>query len=140
VDFVIVSSQLDIQKLAITYPEGLTILQPTKMSWLLRSRTTVLISSLVMAVGLVLGQSVLSAQNPASHTERPIPPTRDPHTPGYVTAKELPDGSVPPAKGYHYQFIFARNAGHVDRGVREQTLPEALEYIWQGYPISSVKH
>ena len=39
------------------------------------------------------------------------------------------------AKGYHYQFIFARNAGHVDRGVREQTLAEALEYIWQGYRI-----
>ncbi|MBW4039484.1 MAG: esterase family protein [Acidobacteria bacterium] len=38
------------------------------------------------------------------------------------------------AKGYHYQFIFARNAGHVDRAVKEQTLPEALEYLWQGYP------
>lgn len=37
-------------------------------------------------------------------------------------------------KGYHYQFVFARNAGHVDRGVLEQTLPEALEYVWQGYP------
>jgi len=37
------------------------------------------------------------------------------------------------AKGYHYQFVFARNAGHVDRGVRQQTLAEALEYIWQGY-------
>ena len=36
-------------------------------------------------------------------------------------------------KGYHYQFVFARNAGHVDRAVREQTLPEALEYLWQGY-------
>ena len=36
-------------------------------------------------------------------------------------------------KGYHYQFVFARNAGHVDRGVREQTLPEALEYVWQGF-------
>jgi hypothetical protein len=44
------------------------------------------------------------------------------------------------AKGYHYQFIFARNAGHVDRGVRQQTLPEALEYIWQDYPNSAVKH
>ena len=32
-------------------------------------------------------------------------------------------------KGYHYQFIFARNAGHVDSGVRQQTLAEALEYI-----------
>lgn len=38
-------------------------------------------------------------------------------------------------KGYHYQFVFARNAGHVDRGVKEQTLSEALEYIWRGYPI-----
>src|SRR5260370_7458612 len=26
---------------------------------------------------------------------RPAPPTRDPHTPGYVTATELPDGRVP---------------------------------------------
>ncbi len=37
------------------------------------------------------------------------------------------------AKGYHYQFVFARNAGHVDRAVKQQTLGEALEYIWQGY-------
>ncbi len=37
------------------------------------------------------------------------------------------------AKGYHYQFVFAENAGHVDRAVRMQTLPEALEYLWQGY-------
>lgn len=36
-------------------------------------------------------------------------------------------------KGYHYQFVFARNAGHVDHAVREQTLPEALKYVWQGY-------
>jgi enterochelin esterase-like enzyme len=37
------------------------------------------------------------------------------------------------AKHYPYQFVFARNAVHVDRGVREQTLPEALEYVWHGY-------
>ncbi|HVZ84520.1 MAG TPA: alpha/beta hydrolase-fold protein [Terracidiphilus sp.] len=37
------------------------------------------------------------------------------------------------AKGYHYQFSFAQNAGHVDRAVREQTIIEALEYVWQGY-------
>jgi len=36
------------------------------------------------------------------------------------------------AKGYHYQFVFARNAGHVDHGVRQQTLPEALEWLWKG--------
>ena len=37
------------------------------------------------------------------------------------------------ARGYHYQFVFARNAGHTDRSVKQQTLPEALEYVWQGY-------
>ena len=37
------------------------------------------------------------------------------------------------AKGYHYQFVFAQNAGHTDRTVKQQTLPEALEYVWQGY-------
>ncbi len=40
------------------------------------------------------------------------------------------------AKGYHYQFVFARNAGHTDRAVKQQTLPDALEYIWHGYPIA----
>jgi enterochelin esterase-like enzyme len=37
------------------------------------------------------------------------------------------------AKGYHYQFVFARNAGHTDGKVKQQTLPEALEWLWQGY-------
>jgi enterochelin esterase family protein len=44
------------------------------------------------------------------------------------------------AKGYHYQFVFARNAGHTDRAVKQQTLPEALEYVWQGYPIPAAKN
>jgi iron(III)-enterobactin esterase len=39
------------------------------------------------------------------------------------------------AKGYHYQYVYALNAGHVDRAAREQTLPEALEWTWRGYPI-----
>jgi iron(III)-enterobactin esterase len=39
------------------------------------------------------------------------------------------------AKGYHYQFLFCKNCGHTERATKEQTLPEALEYIWQGYPI-----
>jgi iron(III)-enterobactin esterase len=38
------------------------------------------------------------------------------------------------AKGYHYQFVFARNAVHVDRAVLRQILPEALEYLWNDYP------
>ncbi len=35
------------------------------------------------------------------------------------------------ARGYAYQFVFARNAGHCDRAVTAQTLPAALEWLWQ---------
>jgi hypothetical protein len=38
------------------------------------------------------------------------------------------------AKGYAYQFVFSRNATHVDKATVAQTLPEALEWLWQGYP------
>jgi len=38
------------------------------------------------------------------------------------------------AKHYHYQFVFARNAGHVDQAVKRQTLAEALEYLWNDDP------
>lgn len=37
------------------------------------------------------------------------------------------------AKGYHYQFIYAKDAGHVDRPVRAQTLAPALEWLWQDF-------
>jgi iron(III)-enterobactin esterase len=37
------------------------------------------------------------------------------------------------AKGYRYQFVFVRNAGHCDRDVKQQTLPQALEWVWHGY-------
>lgn len=40
------------------------------------------------------------------------------------------------AKGYHYQFVFAKNAGHSDGTVKQQTLPEALEWLWKGHPIA----
>ncbi len=49
-------------------------------------RVTLLLAAIAVA------QSSLVAQAPP----RPVPPTRDPHTPGYVAAKELPDGAVPP--------------------------------------------
>jgi hypothetical protein len=41
------------------------------------------------------------------------------------------------AKGYHYQYVFCLNAGHVDRNAKAQTLPEALEWVWQGYRSSN---
>jgi enterochelin esterase family protein len=38
------------------------------------------------------------------------------------------------AKGYHYEYVFCQGAGHVDRKAVAQTLPEALSWLWQGYP------
>jgi hypothetical protein len=39
------------------------------------------------------------------------------------------------AKGYHYQYVFCQGAGHVDSKAMKQTLPEALAWLWHGYPI-----
>ena len=41
------------------------------------------------------------------------------------------------AKNYQYQFVFARNAGHCDRAVKMQTLPQALEWVWQGHAVDA---
>ena len=43
-------------------------------------------------------------------------------TTGYVANERMAE--VLAAKGYHYQFVFARNAGHVDRGVRNKRCPK----------------
>jgi enterochelin esterase-like enzyme len=53
----------------------------------------------------------------------------------WVLANELLAKALA-AKNYHYQFVFSRNAGHVDGPTKQQTLPEALEYVWKGYPIA----
>jgi enterochelin esterase-like enzyme len=61
--------------------------------------------------------------------------TPDPMRNDHVVANEYMARELA-AKGYHYQFVFAQNAGHGDRAVKQQTLPEALEYLWQGYAPS----
>src|SRR5690349_12969061 len=45
----------------------------------------------------VASPSASAGTNPArpAAAARPTPPTRDPRTPGYVRATELPDGAVP---------------------------------------------
>jgi enterochelin esterase-like enzyme len=43
------------------------------------------------------------------------------------------------ARGYHYQFVFVRNAGHTDRTVKQQTLPTALEWLWKTYPVEGAR-
>lgn len=52
----------------------------------------------------------------------------------WVLANEAMAG-VLAAKGYHYQFIFARDSGHTDRPTIAQLYPTALQWLWQGYPI-----
>src|SRR3954469_18462902 len=58
---------------------------------------------LVAAIVPVLAQAPAApatptqAPQPAPAPARLTPPTRDPHTPGYVAAKELPDGTLPPS-------------------------------------------
>ena len=37
------------------------------------------------------------------------------------------------AKGYPYQFVFAKGATHCDGKVFEATLPDALSFVWRGY-------
>ena len=37
---------------------------------------------------------------------------------------------------YHYRFLQATGAGHVDGGVVGQTEPESLIWLWRGYPIN----
>jgi len=56
-------------------------------------RSILVLVSVVAVVSAVCGQTPPSAQK----AERPTPPTRDPRSPGYVVAKELPDGANPPA-------------------------------------------
>jgi enterochelin esterase-like enzyme len=36
-------------------------------------------------------------------------------------------------KGYKYRYVFALAAGHTDGRVTKQTLPGALEWLWEGY-------
>src|ERR1700732_3721401 len=67
------------------------------------------------------------AQTPATapaRPARPTPPARDPNTPGYVTAKELPDGALPPAHA----------AGNFIKGPTHNPAPEttAQEGVPQG--------
>ena len=59
--------------------------------------------SIAFLIGVMSGLYPIFAQAPtpapaeAARPARPAPPTRDPHTPGYVAAKELPDGANAPA-------------------------------------------
>src|SRR4026207_163477 len=63
--------------------------------------TAIMIALMTGNVAMAQGVGTPAAAAPPAQTAppgtRPAPPARDPNTPGYVTAKELPDGSVPPS-------------------------------------------
>ena len=58
-----------------------------------------LLISLIFLIGFTLGRYRARVQTPlpVAPLARPTPPTRDPNTSGYVTAKDLPDGANAPA-------------------------------------------
>jgi enterochelin esterase-like enzyme len=43
------------------------------------------------------------------------------------------------AKGYDYQFVFSKDAGHTEAKVINMCYPQALEYLWKGYPGTVAK-
>src|SRR5271170_1625808 len=72
------------------------MLHNDRMFLIARSIAVASLLNLFAIAGLASGQAAAPAAAP--HVERPTPPTRDPHTPGYVAARELPDGANAPAK------------------------------------------
>jgi hypothetical protein len=73
------------------------------------------LQSIAILLGLKAGASLAMSQAPAP--VRPTPPTRDPHTTGYVSATELPDGSNPPANT-DGDFIIGPTHQHSDRVIQ----------------------
>src|SRR5580704_5177192 len=59
-----------------------------------------LTSTLLLALSAAIAQTPGATPAPAAppRPARQAPPTRDPYTPGYVTAKDLPDGADAPVK------------------------------------------
>ena len=65
---------------------------------MIRTLTACLIAAAagtVSAVSQVPGQAATPAAPAAARPARPPAPTREPHTKGYVAAKDLPDGTIP---------------------------------------------
>ena len=61
-----------------------------------------------------------------------------------ITGTDWVDGGLTPddavkmakalkAKGYEYQYLFCRNAGHSVGNAQAQFLPHAIEWVWRGY-------
>ena len=76
------------------------------------------LESIAISLGLAAGASLALTQAPPA--ARPMPPTRDPHTPGYVAAVELPDTSDPPANADGNFIIGPTHEPAAEMSVRER--------------------
>src|SRR5215831_3342534 len=91
--------------------------------------------SIAFLISLTAGLDSAMAQNPpaaqtpapAARPPRPAPPTRDPHTPGYVTAKELADGANAPVKE-DGNFIIGPTHNPVPEMTVQEGVPQGTVY------------
>ena len=74
-------------------------------------------------LGSAIAQSMAPAPPAAARPARPTPPTRDPHTSGYVTAKELPDAIVAP-KDADGNFILGPTHNPAPETTRQEGVPQ----------------
>lgn len=61
--------------------------------------------------------------------------TRDAATMRNWTLSNQRMAEVLKAKNYHYHYVFCEGAGHNDGKVLRATLPDALVWLWRGYPV-----
>src|ERR1700744_3737302 len=66
---------------------------------------------------------------PPQGPPRPQNPTRDPHTPGYVTAKELPDGENAPAN-VDGNFILGPTHNPAPEMTAQEGVPQGMVYTF----------
>ena len=85
---------------------------------------------LIAGIGAATMQAISQAPPtpaPATRPARPTPPTRDPNTPGYVTAKELPDGANAPANA-DGNFIIGPTHNHAPEMSAQEGVPQGTVY------------
>src|SRR5437016_2347618 len=70
------------------------------------------------------------AQAPGTRPPRPPAPTRDPNTPGYVTAKELPDGANAPVN-VDGNFILGPTHNPAPEMTPQEGVPQGAVYTFK---------
>ena len=78
----------------------------------------------LLCTGMAIGATPVGAQPP-----RPTPPTRDPNTPGYVKATELPDGAVP-SRDENGNFIIGPTHAAAPEMIVKADVPQGTVYTF----------